>query len=151
MIYRANLSALMLQTLKVGTGAPVGDCDVPTGDYGPLGTPGEPGYQFRPYSIIKPMSAGEGYGTFGDSDSIFNFPYSVSSFGSTREQCEWICDKARQSFESLKREEFDGVDGTYSIMKVRTMSIGGVVINSQIVPHLFGQTDVFGVFVSKNV
>ena len=151
MIYRRGLTALILATLANHTSAPVGDADVPDEAYGPSGTPGEPGYKFTPYSIVTPMSAGEGYGPISDTDSIFSFPYSVSSFGTTREQTEWIADMARNSFSSLRRQSFDGADGTYTIMKCRLTMIGGIQKSGQTAPHVFGQTDTVTVFLSKNV
>ena len=139
----------MVTTLAAQTGYPIGDAEAPAPPFGWSGTPGEIGSTFTPYSIVTPGSASNFSGPFSDSHADIQLPYTVSSFGTSREQCEWICDKAREAFISLKDTVFDGIDSDYVILQVRTMTMGGIVRSANVEPATFGETDVFSVWASK--
>lgn len=151
MLSRRNLTQLLLTSIATHTSCPVGDSNTPDPPYGWDGQPGEIGSKFKPYSILTPMSSGRATGPLSDTHADWQLNYSLSSVGTTREQCEWICDKARSSFVVLKNTTFDGIDGTYKIQQIRTESIGGIVRSDSVEPNMFGQTDVFSVWVSKGL
>lgn len=151
MISRRNLTDLLVTTLATQTGYPVGDAHTPDPPYGWSGQPGDPGSTFSPYSIITPMTSSRASGPLSDTHSDWQLNYSVSSFGTSREQCEWISDKARSAFISLKNTNFDGIDSQYRIQQIRTETLGGVIRSDSVEPPLFGQTDVFSVWVAKGI
>ena len=151
MISRRNLTDLILETVSGQTSLPVGDAHPPDAPYGWSGTPGEIGSTFTPYTIVTPQSGSISTGSLADTQADWRLPYSLSSFGTSREQCEWVCDLARSAFIVLKEEEFDGVDGTYYIQTVRLETIGGIVKTESLEPPTFGQTDMITVWVTKEL
>lgn len=149
MISKRYLTNKLLEVLAEQTGFPVGDNDHPEPPYGWSGQAGVPGNSFTPYSILTSQSSGPATGPFSDTHADWRMGYSVASFGTNREQCEWIADSARQAFIGLKRVSVDGVDGTYTIQQVRTESIGGTVRSDAVEPPTFGETDTFVVWITK--
>ena len=77
-------------------------------------------------------------------------PYTVSGFGSTREQCEWIMDDSREAIEALEGRTVEG-RGRWKISYVDTKSIGGIVRGGPEDSPVFGQTDTFILFVSEEI
>lgn len=151
MLSRRNVTQALLSAISTQTSCPVGDSTAPDPPFGWDGQPGAVGSKFTPYSVLTPMSSSRASGPMSDTHADWQLNYSLSSIGTTREQCEWICDKARSSFITLKNTTVDGVDGTYKIQQIRTESIGGIVKSESVEPHMFGQTDVFSVWVSKGL
>ena len=149
MLSKRNLTNLLLEVLAEQTGFPVGDGDHPEPPYGWSGQSGVPGNSFSPYSILTPQPSGGAQGPFSDTHADWRLNYSVASFGTNRAQCEWIADSARSAFYSLKKVSVDGVDGTYTIMQIRTESIGGIVRSDAVEPPTFGETDTFVVWITK--
>jgi hypothetical protein len=84
-----------------------------------------------------------------DTQADWRMNYTVSSFGTSRAQCEWIADLARASMSTLVRETFDGVDSVYTILQARVESIGGIVRSDAVNPPLFGQTDTVSIWLTK--
>lgn len=151
MLSRRKLTDLLLTTIASQTSKPVHDYEPDSEQYGWSGTPGEAGSTFTPYSVLIPQSSGGANGPLSDTQSDWRITYSVSSFGTSREQAEWIADLARSSFSILRRTTFDGIDSAYTIQQVKTEQIGGIVRNSVVEPPIFGQTDIFAVWIAKGV
>jgi len=152
MLARRNLTAMLVSALAADTNFAVGDSHVPeAGTYGWSGTPGAIGSEYRPYSIITPMAASRPSGPLADSHADWQIPYSLSSFGTTREQAEWIADLARTALIDQRGLTFDGGDGTYTIQQVRVESIGGMQRSDQLEPPTFGQTDTIAVWITKGI
>ncbi len=150
MFSRKNLTNLLITTLADATNWAVGDAHTPEpGTYGWSGTPGGINSTFIPYNILTPMSAGRADGPLSDTHADWQIPYTISSFGTSREQCEWLADLARSAFIVLKRETFDGVDGDYTIQQVRVESIGGIQRSDSVEPPTFGQSDMIAVWITK--
>mgnify|MGYP007044002929 CR=1 FL=1 len=151
MLSRRALTDLLLATVKAKTNYPVGDADHPDPPYGWTAQSGAPGSSFKPYSILNPQSSGTAQGPFSDTHADWRLTYTLSSYGTNRTQCEWINDLARSALYELKKETFDGVDGTYQIMQVRTENIGGIVRSDVVEPATFGQTDTYVVWITKEI
>lgn len=150
MISRRKLTDTLLTAIATKTGKPVHDYE-PDGDqYGWSGTPGEAGSSFTPYSVLIPRTSSGANGPLAGTQSDWRIPYSVSSFGTSRRQAEWIADLARSSFGILNRTHFDGIDSTYTFQQVKVTQIGGILRNAAVEPPIFGQTDVFDVWVTKD-
>lgn len=149
MIYRRKLSDAVLAAVTAGTGYPVRDAQPPDANFGWSGTPGDVGSTFTPYSILTPLSGSNSSGPLSDTQADWLLGYSLSSFGTSRSQCEWIADLARASLQSLVRTTFDGVDSTYTILQARIDAIGGIVRSDAVNPPLFGQTDSIAIRVTK--
>ena len=149
MISRRRLTDLLLISIANTTNKPVHDAQPSDEQYGWSGTPGESGSYFTPYSVLIPQQSSGANGPLSDTHSDWRINYSISSFGSSREQVEWIADLARSSFIQLHRTSFDGIDASYTIQQVRTENMGGVVRSESIEPPIFGQTDSFSVWATK--
>ena len=151
MLSRRKLTDAVVRTVQAGIGNPVGDADHPEEQWGWSGTPGDPGSRFTPFSIITPGSASNISGPISDTHADWQLHYSVSSFGASRQQCEWIADHARSAMMSLRDKQIDGLDGTYKILQVRVVSVGTVMKSENLEPHTMGQSDMFSVWLSKEL
>ena len=149
MLSRRNLTTLVIETVATATNYPVGDVTVPDPPFGWSETPGVVGTIFTPYSIVVPQTGSYSDGPFSNTQSDWRLPYSISSFGATRNQCEWISDLVRNGLKHLMRTTFDGVEDTYTIQNVKVDAIGGVMKTDTTEPHTFGQTDIYNFWVVK--
>lgn len=150
MLGRKALTDLLIATLADVTELAVGDAHSPEpGTFGWSGTPGSVGSTFTPYNILTPLTASRPDGPLSDSHADWQMPYTISSFGTSRSQCEWLADIARGALIALRYEEFDGVDGDYTIQQVRVDSIGGIQRSDSVEPPTFGQSDMITVWITK--
>ncbi len=150
MLSRKALTDLLITTLADATELAVGDAHTPEpGTYGWSGTPGGINSTFTPYNILTPMQAGRPDGPISDTHADWQIPYTISSFGTSRSQCEWLADLARSALISLRYDTFDGVDDDYTIQQVRVESIGGIQRSDAIEPPTFGQSDMIAVWITK--
>ena len=150
MFSKRQLTDLLLTTIADSTEFPCGDAHTPGGNFGWSGQPGESGSVFTPYTILTPQPSSGSSGPISDPQADWKCSYGITSFGTSREQCEWIADLARSSFYGLKRTTFEGIDSTYTIQQVRIDTIGGIQRTDAIEPPIFGQTDVFTVWSTKS-
>lgn len=151
MLSRTLLTDTVIATVAVATGYEVGDSNSPApgATWGWSGTPGEVGSTFTPYSVVSPQLASNSDGPLSDTQADWIIRYSVTSFGASRKQAEWLGDLTASSLSSLRRTSFDGGDATYRIASVRLESIGGIVRTDVLEPPTFGQSNLFALYVSK--
>lgn len=155
MISRRFLSAFVVQEIKDACAdvniTAVGDAVHPDGHFGWNGQPGEPGSQFHPYVIVTPMQSSSSQGAIKGVQNDWRFPYSVSGFGATRAQAEWLNDYIRDwLYTHTPKKNFVAEDGfSYTIQNVRIDMIGGIVRSDAIDPPVYGQTDVYSIWISK--
>lgn len=155
MISRRFLSAFLLDEIEAAAAevnvTAIGDAVHPDGNFGWDGQPGEPGSKFYPYVIVTPMQSSYSSGAIQGSQSDWRFPYSISSFGATRVQAEWINDHLRDwLYANTHRKTFIAEDGfKYTIQNVRIDMIGGIVRSDAVDPPVYGQTDVYSIWITK--
>lgn len=148
MFKRRVLTDTILFALQA-TGRPVGDGYAPTDPYGWTDTPTAVGSQFIPYSVVLPMSVSEIKGPLLNADADLWVPYQITSFGSSRQQCEWIADDMRGVVAGLRHSSIVcDVGVVFKIAYVDLRAIGGVVRGGGDDPPVFGQTDTLSVLVS---
>lgn len=150
MIYRSPFTAAVLDACR-SLGKPVGDADVPEIAYGWDGQPSSPGSSFTPYLVVYPQAATVSSGPIASPSADWQLPYVLTSYGATREQCEWLADRARNAIRSLKDTTMAGGDGQYTVIKAGTASIGTVSRQDVTDPPFFAQTDTVVVWVSKEL
>ena len=148
MISRGPLTDELITVLET-LGKPVGDATAPEPPFGWSDQPGAIGSRFVPYVVLTPLSSGIPSGPFSDSQADWILPYSVQSFGASRQQCEWMADLARSAIVATTRTTYDLGDGDYKIMQVRTDSIGVVTRQDTVDPGYYAQMDVVSVWVTK--
>jgi hypothetical protein len=152
MLERRLLTNAILEHLAF-TGQPIGDAWVPTVPYGWSDTAKAPNSEFIPYVIVTPAGTSDISGSLAYPDSDVWFPYQVSGFGSTREQCEWIMDAVREGIDSIGGHTITGTthaDASWKISYVDTKTVGGIVRGGPEDQPIFGQTDTFTLFMSEN-
>jgi hypothetical protein len=149
MISRRILTDTLLAAIGEATDYPVRDAQPPDVNFGWSGQPGEKLSTFTPYTILTPQASSTSSGPLSGTQDDWRLMYGVSSFGTSRAQCEWIADLARSAFASLHRTTFDGIDATYTIMQVRLETIGSVQRSDAVNPSLFAQTDMICVWATK--
>lgn len=155
MISRRFLSAFVLEEMTTAAAevnvTAVGDAVHPDGNFGWDGQPGEPGSKFYPYVIVTPMQSSYSSGAIQGAQSDWRFPYSISSFGATRAQAEWLNDYLRDwLYTNTHRKTFTAEDGfKYTIQNVRIDMIGGIVRSDAVDPPVYGQTDVYSIWITK--
>jgi len=148
-LYRSDVTELVLSTVLAETTNPVGDASSPNVTYGWSGTPGEIGSTYTPYTVIYPQSASSSSGPVADPLADWKLPYSLTSYGATRAQCEWLCDIARSALLELDRTTVVCGDATYTIQQAKVDVIGSVIRSDALQPPTFGQTDVVSIWVTK--
>jgi hypothetical protein len=132
------------------TNKPIGDGLQPTNS-GWQGEPNLAGSNFVPYTVLTPMSANTAIGTFDESQADWHLPYSLASFGVSREQCEWMADKCRQLSAGLQHTFFGSGNDSFSIQQVQVLTIGGIQRVDTTNPPYFGQVDVISIWLAKEV
>lgn len=147
MIERRLLTAALIAALETG-GARIGNNRAPA-DSGWIGQPNKSGTNFVPYSVVAPMSSASSNGPISDFQADWELAYSVSSFGVSPEQCEWMADTSRSKADLLRGEVLELGDASYQILLVTASSVGAVQRVDAVDPPFWGQSDVLMVRIVK--
>ena len=124
--------------LLEGESLSVGDGKKPP-DAGWQGDPGTS--SFVPYVNVHPLSGGVTDGTITDPDDDADSLYQLTCVGGTREQAEWISDKARTA---MLQPQALSVPGR-TINRVGVDMLGGVRQDNSVEPVVFMGIDHFRV------
>ena len=143
--------------IKAATiGKPIGDGEMPRGGVAGWqgGQPNADGTNFIPYTVITPLSVQMGTGPLSDSGTDVVIPYAVTSYGVSRQQCEWMADGVRAAIEGLHRADivmYSGKANQYNrrVQQVVEQSIGPVQRVGDTDPPYYGQTDVVALWTSR--
>jgi len=144
---RSGITEAILTALQA-TLKPIGDAIQPESS-GWLGEPALSGSNFVPYVVLTPMTANAGTGPFDDSQADWRLPYSVANFGVTRQQCEWMADKARELIQGLSQTHVGSGQHTYYVQQVLEQAIGGIQRVDQTNPPYYGQVDTISIWLAK--
>lgn len=151
MLYKRLLSNLIIEFFADESAYPVGDAHEPKDvQYGWTGTPNEPGSYFTPYIIITPGSSQRPEGAIQGSQTEWKISYMASSFGASRQQAEFIADYTRDIMVRLSKTVFNDTKDDYAIQQVRNDMMGQVVSSKSTEPPVFGQTDSYTFWISKD-
>lgn len=113
--------------------------------------PNAPNSTFFPYLVVNPMAVPDPTGAIGDSSTEFRAPYSLTSVGISRKQCETYADIGRRAVASLERDTIVLNGGDWKIQQARANSIGGVSRSDNTEPSEFTQSDVVIIWLSKEL
>lgn len=137
-------------------GKPIGDAEMPRGGVAGWqgGQPNADGTNFVPYSVITPLSTVTGTGPLSDSEGDIVIPYAVTSYGVSRQQCEWMADSVRLAIDALTRtdiEMFSGKANQYNrrVQQVVDQTIGTVQRVDQTDPPYYAESDVVALWTSR--
>jgi hypothetical protein len=148
-LYRRFLTQVLLDQL-VTTNQPVGDAISPA-DGGWIGQPNADGSNFTPYVVLTPGPASVSSGPYGDTQADWQCGYTMSSFGVSREQVEWMADTARDAALTLARKTVMLNGDGYAVQQVREQVIGPVQRVDATQPSFYGQSDTIQVWISKEL
>jgi hypothetical protein len=147
-INRGPITDRVLTELAVD-GLPVGDNSAPTTAFGWQGEPNADGSNFIPWMAAYGGTARPGEGSFADSASEWRLPYTVTYAGVTRNQLDWIADKARKRLVAITREVVATETGNWKICQIRCTSVGATNRVGSPFPDYYTQSDLFEVWLSK--
>jgi len=108
---------------------------------------------FIPYVVLSPQSSPAPTGSLGDSQIDWRLPYTLTTYGVTRQQIEDVADEARRAVLALKDVTITMNDTTtvWKIIGVTSQNIGGVGFTDQIKPTAYSQSDSVLVMFSKKL
>lgn len=141
-IQRRLLTNALITTLET-LGKPVGDGVIPEHSGWNGAGPNAPSSSFIPYLVLTALTATPAplTGSLAEPQGDWHMPYSVQSFGVTRDQGEWMADKARTAFDVLSKTVIALGDASYKFQQIWTASIGGNNRVAQTDPAYWGQQD----------
>lgn len=130
----------------------VGDAVSPVGA-GWDANPNKSGSNYHPYVVVTPMTVSNPTGSIAESNSYVTVPYSLTFYGVSRKQLEWMSDRCREIAVNFVREHYTlkGLDQTNSwkVMQAQLGSLGGISRSDNVEPSLYTQTDVINIYISK--
>ena len=152
---RGAVTAAVITAANLG-GKPVGDGEAPRGGVAGWqgGVPNQDGTNFVPYSVVTPLTVGAGTGPISDSGADVVISYSITSYGVSRQQCEWMADTFRSAVGTLTHKDitmWSARPGEYHrrVQQVVEQQIGSVQRVSDTDPPYFGQSDVVALHTSR--
>lgn len=148
-LHRRPLTALVLAQIETA-GQPVGDSVSPP-QGGWMGQPNADGSNFVPYVVVMPGPASVSGGPLADTQADWQLSYTLTSFGVSREQCEWMADKARDAAVTFEREVVMLNGDSYAVQQARATVIGPVQRVDATEPSFYGQTDSVTLWISKEL
>lgn len=113
--------------------------------------PNAAGSSYTPYVSLYPMPVAAPTGPLADSNADFQAPYSVTSYGISRAQCEFYADKVRSAFDELALVDITLDAHQWKLQLVNATSIGGIQRDDGTEPSEFSQTDVYMCYLSKEL
>jgi len=153
MIYRGVLTDAIIDQIDSLLGKPVGDGQAPI-EGGWQGEPNQAGTDFVPYVVLTPGVGNNQSpaGPLSDTSADWILSYSLSGFGVSRQQCEWVADRARDALKPLRHTVHQlGPTASYNhtIQKISTAAIGSIQRVDATNPPYWGQVDQLTVWVTK--
>lgn len=128
----------------------VGDAEAPE-EGGWDGPPDSYDSSYSAYVVLVPATSGDSTGPIGDTHADIILSYVVNGYGITRGQVEGYMDHVRDVLVAMTRTMVVLGESSWRIQQVRCTSIGGISRNDTIEPSEFSQTDVFVLYLSKEV
>jgi hypothetical protein len=152
-VYRGVLTDILVENLEEQVGKPVGDGQAPLSG-GWQGEPNQAGTNFVPYLVLTPGVGGNQSpgGPLSDTSADWNLAYNLSGFGVSRQQCEWIADRGRDSLSVLKgtvQQLGPSSNYEYTIQKISTAAIGSIQRVDATNPPYWGQVDQLTIWVTR--
>lgn len=147
-LLREPLTQIVLTTLET-TGKPVGDARAPKTGGWTGNQPNKDGSNFKPYVVVTPGPATFSSGPIADAQADWHVSYSLSSFGVSRQQCEWMSDKSRLTLIGLKGQTLILGTDSYRVQQVRVDALGGIQRMDATDPPYWGQNDQISIWLSK--
>lgn len=147
-IQREPLTQRLLTQLATTT-KPVGDARAPQSGGWTGNQPNKDGSNFQPYTVLTSGPATTSSGPLADAQADWQLSYSIAAFGVSRQQCEWMADKARLVLESLRNELITLGASTYKVQQVRVDALGGLQRVDATDPPYWGENDQITVWLSK--
>ena len=131
-------------------GLNIGDADRPAVG-GWDGPPDSDGSSFQAYGVLVPASVPDTTGPIGDSKSEARVAYVVNGYGISRSHRESYMDHVRKLLVAMARRIVVLGDSSWKIQQVRPDTIGGIARNDSVEPSEYSETDVYVLYLSKEL
>jgi len=145
---RRPLTELLLDTLRAGNGKPVGDGEAPH-NAGWSDDPDSPAAVFTPYVVLAALPGSRSQGTFADPQDTWLVPYKLVAVGVSREQCDWMADKALDDLDGLEQTRV--LDGAWKVMQLQLQVLDGPARIDQSEPPYWQRGDTLTVWLTKEL
>lgn len=123
---RGRFTAFLLEALRQHgalDGFEVGDAEAPR-NAGWIGEPNAPMSKFKPYLVLAGQGGTRSQGSFAEPQDTWQLPYSLAGIGVSREQADWIADRAGQALVVLKKAKVDLGASRWKILDVTVTALG---------------------------
>lgn len=132
------------------SGFAVGDAEAPD-EGGWDGPPDGAESSYAPYVVVVPGTAGDASGPIGASIADIQANFIVTGYGLSRSHVENYMDSIADVLVAMDRTMVVMGESQWKVQQVRRDSIGGISRNDSIEPSEFSQSDVYVVYISKEL
>ena len=149
---RGDLTAELLLWLAKDNSFLIGDAVAPE-HAGWDDNPNTAGAKYHPYVVVTPLTANPSSGSIAETNAYMIVPYSLTFYGVSRAQLEWMSDRSREIAVNLARSDYvlRGLNqaDSWKVMQAQLGSLGGISRSDNVEPSLYTQTDVINIYISK--
>lgn len=128
----------------------IGDA-VPPKTGGWSGPADSAGSEYQAYGVLVPANVGDTTGPVGDTHADAQTSYVLNGYGLSRSHCERYMDHVRKVLVAMSRTMVVLGDSDWKIQQVRCSAIGGIARNDSVEPSEYSQTDVYVLYLSKEL
>lgn len=128
----------------------IGDA-VPPEDGGWDLSPDSAGSKYQAYGVLVPGTTGNTSGPVADTTAEVQAVYAVNGYGVSRSHCERYMDHVRKVLVAMSRTMVVLGDSSWKILQVRCDTIGGIARNDSVEPSEYSETDVYVLYLSKEL
>lgn len=114
-------------------------------------SPSSDGSSYQAYGVLVPANTPDLTGPIGDSRSDTRTAYVINGYGISRRHVESYMDHVRTALVAMARTMVVLGDSSWKLQQVRCDSIGGIARNDSVEPSEYSQTDVYVLYLSKEL
>ena len=139
MINIGQLTTQVVMALSESSGQLIGDGIAPKGGGWLSGQPNVSA--FVPYSVLIFQGAqlAEPAWSYNEQIRAWTTEWRVTSFGGSREQCDWMASAAREGVDDCIGQDFDA----YRVSMAQWRALGGMMRDDSIDPPMWSVSDTF--------
>lgn len=148
-IERGPLTDHVLEVIR-GQELFIGDA-LPVEDSGWRGSPDKSTSDYRAYGVLVPATVPDSTGPVGDTQADVRVAYVINGYGLSRSHTERYMDHVRKMLVAMSRTMVVLGESRWKIQQVRCDSIGGISRNDSVEPSEYSETDVYVLYLSKEL
>lgn len=128
----------------------IGDAEPPA-DGGWSHSPDSPDASYQAYGVLVPAAVPDMTGPVAATASDARVAYVINGYGTSRSHVESYMDHVRKVLVAMARRMVVLGDSSWKTQQVRCDSIGGIARNDSVEPSEYSQTDVYVLYLSKEL